>query len=78
MNNNRSKLNELLTQSGAGKDTAQKLQRIAERNPNVAAALNQLSEQDIAKIRALLNDKEAASRILATSQAQELLGKLKG
>ena len=78
MNNNRSKLNELLTQSGAGKDTAQKLQRIAERNPNVAAALNQLREQDIAKIRALLNDKEAASRILATSQAQELLGKLKG
>ena len=47
-------------------------------NPKVAAALNSLSENDMAKINEILSDKDATKKILATVQAQAILKKLKG
>lgn len=53
------------------------LQRAAQTNPKLADALKNLSSEDINKINAIINDKEATARILATPQAQEILKRLK-
>lgn len=78
MGKNDEKIDELMSKIGAETGTGEKLKRAADLNPTVAAALNHLSDNDIAKINAILNDKEATRKILATAQAQALLKKLKG
>lgn len=60
--------------TGASPD---ELQKATEANPKLAAALKNLTSEDINKINSILNDKEASARILATPQAQEILKKLK-
>lgn len=77
MRSNQQKINDLLSKAGAKPGTADQLQKVASLNPKVAEALRHLTDSDIAKINAILSDKDAANRILATSQAQELLKKLK-
>lgn len=78
MNSNEGKINELMDKIGAETGTGDKLKKAAKLNPQVAAALTNLSHEDIAKINEILSDKEATKKILATSQAQAILRKLKG
>lgn len=78
MGKNDEKIDELIDKIGAETGTGEKLKRAADLNPTVAAALNSLTDNDIAKINEILNDKEATKKILATAQAQALLKKLKG
>ena len=54
-----------------------KLKKAASINPQLAAALKNLSQDDIEKINNIINDKNATAKILATPQAQEILRKLK-
>lgn len=75
---NEEKINELMDKIGAETGTGEQLKKAADLNPTVAAALSSLSDNDIAKINAILSDKEATKKILATAQAQVLLKKLKG
>lgn len=66
--------NKAAAQMGTSSD---QLKKAANANPKLAAALKNLSQEDIAKINSIINDKEASARILATPQAQEILKKLK-
>ena len=69
---------EALTQKiGAETGTGDQLKRAAALTPAVASAIKHLSDNDIARISAILNDKDATRRILATPQAQAILKKLK-
>lgn len=54
------------------------LEVAAQRSPAVARALSGLSEEDMAKLRAVLSDPEQTKRILATPMAQQMLRKLSG
>ncbi len=78
MNSSDEKINELMSKIGAETGTGDKLKKAAQLNPKVAAALNSLSENDMAKINEILSDKDATKKILATVQAQAILKKLKG
>lgn len=54
------------------------LEMAAQRSPAVAQALSKLSEQDMAKLRAVLSDPEQTRRIMATPVAQQLLRQMTG
>ncbi len=72
------KIDKLIKSIGANNDAAGQLQRAAQGNDTIARALGSLTDSDIAKITAVLGDKEATARIMSTPKAQELLKKLKG
>ncbi len=71
------KIDELMRKIGAETGTGEKLKQAAGRNPAVASAIKNLSDNDIARINAILSDPEATKKILATTQAQMLLHQLK-
>lgn len=78
MNEKNQYLNDIFRKAAAQIGSSpDQLQRAAQNNPQLADALKNLSSEDINKINAIINDKEATARILATPQAQELLKKLK-
>lgn len=71
------RIRELLRRAGAPSGEADRLNRAAAQNPALAQALERLTDEDMARISAVLHDRDAAGRILATPQAQALLHKLK-
>ena len=75
---NNTKLEKLLRATGADGDASEKIKKAAQSNPAVAQALGRLTDSDIAGISAILNDREALSRLMSSSRAQALLKKLKG
>ena len=75
---NNMKLEKLLRETGAAGDASEKIKTAARNNPALAQALSKLTDSDIAEISALLNDREALSRLMSVPKAQALLKKLKG
>lgn len=54
------------------------MQNDAEKNQLLESLMNQLGPQDRAKVRSLLEDKDACEKILNTPEAQDLIRKFKG
>lgn len=77
MPDNIDRINRLLRDSGDEGDASDKIRKAAEQDPSVARALGKLTERDIAKISAILGNKQALMRIMSTPKAQELLKKFK-
>lgn len=78
MNEKNKHINDIFSKAAAQIGTSSdQLKKAANANPKLAAALKNLSQDDIDKINSIINDKEASARILATPQAQEILKKLK-
>lgn len=78
MSNSIDRLNRLLNGSGEEGDASEKIRKAAENDPTVAKAIGKLTENDLAEISAILNDKQALRRIMSTPKAQALLKKFKG
>lgn len=78
MSNSIDRLNRLLNGSGEEGDASEKIRKAAENDPTVAKAIGKLTENDLAEISAILNDKQELRRIMSTPKAQALLKKFKG
>ena len=71
MRSNQQKINDLLSKAGAKPGTADQLQKVASLNPKVAEALRHLTDSDIAKINAILSDKDAANNVATLAPGLE-------
>lgn len=69
------RINRLLKASDNESGASDKIREAAEHDPAIARAIGNLSEKDMARISAILNDKQAIQRIMSSQKARELLRK---
>lgn len=69
------KIDKLVNLSGAENSAAEKLRQAARKDPSIAQAVGRLTDSDIARITALLSDKQALARLMSSPKAKDLLKK---